>query len=84
VATPIILPTQEIAIRRIAVQSQPRQILCETLSGKNPSQNWKKKTKRAGRMTQGVDPEFKPMYHTPKKKYEGAKVLTVSYSKHIL
>jgi hypothetical protein len=32
---PIILATQEAAIRRITVQSQPRQIVCETLSGKN-------------------------------------------------
>jgi hypothetical protein len=29
---PIILITQEAEIRRIVVQSQPRQIVCETLS----------------------------------------------------
>jgi hypothetical protein len=51
---PVILATQEAEIRRIAVQSQPRQIVCETLSPKNPSQ------KRAGRVAQVVDPEFKP------------------------
>jgi hypothetical protein len=39
----VILATQEAEIRRIAVQSQPWQMLCKTLSQKkNPSQ------KRAG------------------------------------
>jgi hypothetical protein len=38
------------------VQSQPRQIVCETLSQKNPSQ------KMAGGEAQGVGPEFKPQY----------------------
>jgi hypothetical protein len=32
---PIILATQEVEIRRITVQSQHREILCETLSQKN-------------------------------------------------
>jgi hypothetical protein len=32
---PIILATQEAEIRRIAIQSQPQQIVCETLSQKN-------------------------------------------------
>jgi hypothetical protein len=41
--TPVILATQETEIRRIEVQSQPRQIVHETLSGKNPSQKKKKK-----------------------------------------
>jgi hypothetical protein len=36
---PIILVTQEAEIRRIKVQSQPREIVRETLSQKNPSQN---------------------------------------------
>jgi hypothetical protein len=35
---PVILPTQEAEIRRIAVRSKTRQRVCETLSGKNPSQ----------------------------------------------
>jgi hypothetical protein len=35
--TPVILATQESEIRRIAVQSQPRQIVQETIL-KNPSQ----------------------------------------------
>jgi hypothetical protein len=39
---PIILATQEAEIRRIEVQSQPRQIVHETLSQTNPLQ------KRAG------------------------------------
>jgi hypothetical protein len=56
------LATQEAEIRRIAVQSQPRQIVPEMLSQKNSSQ------KRAGRVAQGVDPGFKPQYHKKKKK----------------
>jgi hypothetical protein len=35
---PVILTTQEAEIGRIVVQSQPRQIVCKTLSGKNPSE----------------------------------------------
>jgi hypothetical protein len=53
---PVILTTQEAAIRRITVQSQHRQIVCETLSQKNPSQ------KKAVGVDQGVGPEFKPQY----------------------
>jgi hypothetical protein len=52
--TPIILATQEAEIRRIVVQSQPRQIVRETLFQKYPSQ------KRAGGVAQGEGPEFKP------------------------
>jgi hypothetical protein len=36
---PIILATQEAEIRGIEVQSQPRKIVRETLSQKNPPQN---------------------------------------------
>jgi hypothetical protein len=54
--TPIILATQEAEIRRIMVQNQPRQIVHETLSQKNPSQ------KRAGGGAEGVGPEAKPQY----------------------
>jgi hypothetical protein len=50
---PIILATQEAEIRRIGVRSQPRQIICKTLSQKSPSQ------KRAGGVAQCVGPEFK-------------------------
>jgi hypothetical protein len=35
---PVILTTQEAEIRRTVVQSQPRQIVHETLSRKNTSQ----------------------------------------------
>jgi hypothetical protein len=35
---PIVLATQKAEIRRTVVQSQPRQIVHETLSWKNPSQ----------------------------------------------
>jgi hypothetical protein len=39
---PVILATQEADIKRMVVQSQPRQTVCESLSGKNPSQKKKK------------------------------------------
>jgi hypothetical protein len=35
---PVILATQETKIRKIMVQSQPRKIVCETLSQNYPSQ----------------------------------------------
>jgi hypothetical protein len=54
--TPVILATQEAEIWMIAVRSQPRQIVCEILSQKYPTQN------RAGGVDSGVDPEFKPWY----------------------
>jgi hypothetical protein len=38
VAHAVIAATQEAEIRRIMVRSQPRQIVCETLPCKNPSQ----------------------------------------------
>jgi hypothetical protein len=60
--TPVILATQKTEIRRIAVQGQPRQVVLETLSQKNPSQ------KRVGGVVQGIDPEFKPQSATKKKR----------------
>jgi hypothetical protein len=42
---PVIPATQEAEIMRIEVQSQPRQIVCETLSRENLH---KKKKKKAG------------------------------------
>jgi hypothetical protein len=51
--TPAVPATQEAETRRILVQSQPPKIVPETLSRKNLSQQ------RAGRMAQGVVPEFK-------------------------
>jgi hypothetical protein len=50
---PVILATQKAEIRRITVQSQPRQIVHKTLSRKPISKNW------ADGMTQGEGPEFK-------------------------
>jgi hypothetical protein len=60
----VILATQEAEIRRIGVQSQPGQIVCETLSQKKkkPSQ------KRAGGVAQEAGPEFKSQYEKKKKK----------------
>jgi hypothetical protein len=55
---PVILVTQEAAIKRIMVQSQPRQIVRHTLSQNKPSQE------RAGGVAQVIRPEFKPKYHT--------------------
>jgi hypothetical protein len=52
----VILAFQEAEIRRIVVQSQPGQIVCETLSQKHHQ----KKKKRAGGVTQGIGPRFKP------------------------
>jgi hypothetical protein len=61
---PVILASQEAEIRRTKVQSQPEQIVRETLSKKKkkPSQ------KRAGGVGQGVGPEFKPQYCKKKKR----------------
>jgi hypothetical protein len=55
----VILATQEAEIRRITVQSQPGQTVCETLS-QIPN------TKRAGGVAQGVGSEFKPQCHKSK------------------
>jgi hypothetical protein len=54
--------TQEAEIRRIAVLSQPRQIVLQDPILKNPSKN------RAGGVAQGEGPEFKPQYRKKKKK----------------
>jgi hypothetical protein len=56
VAHTVILATQEAEIKRIMVQSQPRQIVPKTLSGKNSSQ------KQTDGVTQGVGLGFKPQY----------------------
>jgi hypothetical protein len=63
----LILATQEAEIRRIMVQSQPRQIVLETLSQKTLHKN------RVGGVTQGEGPEFKPQYRKKKKKPACAK-----------
>jgi hypothetical protein len=56
---PVILATQEAEIRRIKVQSQPGQIVRETLSQKTHHK------KRAGGVAQSEGPEFKPQYCSP-------------------
>jgi hypothetical protein len=48
------------------VQSQPGQIVCETLSQRSPSQ---KKKKKAGGVAQGAGPELKDQFHRKKKKH---------------
>jgi hypothetical protein len=53
---PVIPATQEAELREIVLQSQPGEILHETLSQKMSSQ------KRAGGVAQGVGPEFKSQY----------------------
>jgi hypothetical protein len=57
---PVILATHDAEIRRIAVRSQPRQLVCETLSQKTLHKN------RDGEVAQG--PELKPQYCKIKKK----------------
>jgi hypothetical protein len=59
---PVILATQETEMKRIKVRSQPGQTVCELLSQENPTQ------KRAGGVSQDVDPEFKPQYCKKKRK----------------
>jgi hypothetical protein len=58
---PVIPATQEAEIRTVMVRTQPWQIVCETLSRKNPSQ------KKAGGVAQGEGPEFKSQYQKKKK-----------------
>jgi hypothetical protein len=53
--TPVIPATQKAEIRKIAVQSQPRQIVPETLSQGKKNH----KEKRAGAVAQDIGPEFK-------------------------
>jgi hypothetical protein len=57
----VILATQQAEIRRIMVQSQPRQIVRKTLSRKTLHKN------RAGGVAQVEDPEFKPQYRQKKR-----------------
>jgi hypothetical protein len=56
---PVILATQQAEIRRISVQSQPRQILHKTLSQKYP-------TETKGPVEWLEFPEFKNQYHEKK------------------
>jgi hypothetical protein len=59
---PAILATQEAEIRRIVVQSQPREIVHKTLSQKTLHKN------RACGVAQGEGPEFKTQYHKKERK----------------
>jgi hypothetical protein len=68
--TRVILATQEAEIRRIEVQSQPRQTDNKTLSQKNHHK------KRAGGVAEGVGPEFK----TPVQKKKKILTKLVSFS----
>jgi hypothetical protein len=61
---PAILATQEAEIRRIVVQSQPREIVHKTLSQKTLHKN------RACGVAQGEGPEFKTQYHKKERKKE--------------
>jgi hypothetical protein len=63
---PVILTTQEAEIRRIAVQSQPGQVVCKTLSQK------KKMLYKKGMVEWlKIGPEFKPQYNQRKKDKAG-------------
>jgi hypothetical protein len=73
------LATEEAESRKIAVGSQPRQIVCETLSSQ----------KRAGGVAQGEGPEFKPQYckkqnKTPSKLKNGHKHKLKNYLPDIM
>jgi hypothetical protein len=63
----VILAIQEAEIRRIMVRSQPGQIVQETLSRKETHHK-----KRADRMAQGIDPEFKPLVQKKKKEFKNS------------
>jgi hypothetical protein len=60
----VILAAEEADIRKIKVQSQPGQIMCESLSQKKKKKKKKShhKKERAGGVAQGIGPEFKPHY----------------------
>jgi hypothetical protein len=51
-------PTQETEIRRITVESQPKQIVCKILSRKK-THHKRKGGRGAGREAKGEGPEFK-------------------------
>jgi hypothetical protein len=65
--TPVILATQETEIRRIVVQSQPRQIVHETLSQKNLHK------KGLVEWLKVLGPEFKTQYCKKKTKTKNTK-----------
>jgi hypothetical protein len=73
--TPVILATQEAKIRRITVQSQPGQIVHETLSQKTHH------IKRSSGVTQSVGPGFKLRCHKNKNKKRPCANIYISYIK---
>jgi hypothetical protein len=78
---PLMLATQEAEIRRITVQSHPRQIVPQDPISKNK----KKKTsqKRAGGVAQGVGPEYKPKLQKKKKYRESSISYTALPNTHL-
>jgi hypothetical protein len=68
VLTSVIHSSQEAEIRRIEVQSQPGEIVLETLS-KKP---FTKKKKRADGVVQDVGSVFKPQYWGKKKSFHSS------------
>jgi hypothetical protein len=62
---PVILATQDAEIRRIEVQSQPGQIVHETLSQETLHK------KRPVEWFKVLGPKFKPQYKEKKKKIQG-------------
>jgi hypothetical protein len=72
---PAILATQETEIRKIAVGSQPRKIVCKTLFQKTLHKN------RPGGVAQGEGPRFKHRYHKKKKKKKKKEIReTISFT----
>jgi hypothetical protein len=61
--TPITLDTQEAEIRRTVLWSQPKQIVCKTLSWKTLHRKKRKSSGGVAQLSQGVGPEFKPQNH---------------------
>jgi hypothetical protein len=61
---PVILATQEAELRRTAVQSQPREIVCKTLSQKYPTKRGLVESLPSKHETLSS----KPQYHKKKKK----------------
>jgi hypothetical protein len=57
----VILTAKEAETRKMVVQSQPKQIVCKTLSQKTPLR------KRVVVQVQGISPEFKTQYCKKKK-----------------
>jgi hypothetical protein len=79
--TPLILATQEAEIRRIAVQSQPGQIVLETLFWKKTQQkkDWCGDSNGIVAVWQVWGPDFKPQYCQNKQAKKLAHVVMCEY-----